>query len=68
MTANNAKASDAGAPSRATVMWDQANWSHIAADVKRLQMRIAKAVRENRWGKAKALQHQIWQFTLLKGC
>ncbi|MFL9999339.1 reverse transcriptase N-terminal domain-containing protein, partial [Paraburkholderia sediminicola] len=40
-------------------MWDQANWSHIAADVKRLQMRIAKAVRESRWGKAKALQHLL---------
>jgi RNA-directed DNA polymerase len=59
MTANNAMASDAGAPSRATIMWDQANWSHIAADVKRLQMRIAKAVRESRWGKAKALQHLL---------
>lgn len=59
MTANNAMASDAGAPSRATIMWDQANWSHIAADVKRLQMRIAKAVREGRWGKVKALQRLL---------
>ncbi|WP_168795206.1 reverse transcriptase N-terminal domain-containing protein [Paraburkholderia aromaticivorans] len=59
MTANGAKALDTGAPSHARVMWDQANWSRIAADVKRLQMRIAKAVRENGWGKAKALQHLL---------
>ena len=40
-------------------MWDQANWTHIEAEVKRLQMRIAKAVREGRWGKVKALQHLL---------
>jgi RNA-directed DNA polymerase len=59
MTATDTQVSDAGASSRAADMWDQANWAHIEAEVKRLQMRIAKAVREGRWGKAKALQHLL---------
>ncbi len=59
MTANDAKVSGAGASSRVAPMWEQANWSHIEAEVKRLQMRIAKAVREGRWGKAKALQRLL---------
>src|ERR1700688_450434 len=59
MTAIDTQVSDAGASSRAADMWDQANWAHIEAEVKRLQMRIAKAVREGRWGKAKALQHLL---------
>jgi hypothetical protein len=42
MTANDASASGAGASSRAAQMWDQANWPHIEAEVKRLQVRIAK--------------------------
>ena len=59
MTANDAKASNAGASSPAAQKWDQANWPHIEAEVKRLQMRIAKAVQEGRWGKAKALQRLL---------
>jgi RNA-directed DNA polymerase len=59
MTAIDTQVSDAGASSRAADMWDQANWTHIEAEVKRLQMRIAKAVREGRWGKAKALQRLL---------
>lgn len=59
MTAMDAKAFDAGAPSRAAQMWDRANWSDIEAEVKRLQLRIAKAVREGRWGKVKALQRLL---------
>ena len=59
MTANDAKASGTGASSRAAPMWDQANWSHIEAEVKRLQVRIAKAVRAGRWGKAKVLQRLL---------
>ncbi|WP_459252761.1 reverse transcriptase N-terminal domain-containing protein [Paraburkholderia sp. RL17-373-BIF-A] len=59
MTAIGAKATGAGAPSRAAQMWDQANWSHVEADVKRLQVRIAKAVREGRWGKVNALQRLL---------
>ncbi len=42
MTATGAKASGAGASSHAAQMWDQANWSHMEAEVKRLQVRIAK--------------------------
>jgi RNA-directed DNA polymerase len=59
MTATEAKASAAGASSPAAQMWEQANWAHIEAEVKRLQMRIAKAVREGRWGKVKALQRLL---------
>jgi RNA-directed DNA polymerase len=59
MTATDAKAPDAGALSSAAQMWDHANWSHIEAEVKRLQMRIAKAVQESRWGKVKALQRLL---------
>src|ERR1700688_4170221 len=59
MTAIETQVSDAGASSRAADMWDQANWARIEAEVKRLQMRIAKAVREGRWGKAKALQRLL---------
>src|SRR5476649_3009748 len=59
MTAIGARASGAGASSRAAQMWDQANWSCIKAVVKRLQARIAKATLEGRWGKVKALQHLL---------
>jgi RNA-directed DNA polymerase len=37
-------------------IWDSINWDAIEAEVYRLQMRIAKAVREGRHGKVKALQ------------
>ncbi|WP_266233969.1 group II intron reverse transcriptase/maturase [Paraburkholderia sp. CNPSo 3076] len=59
MTANDAKAPGTGASSRAAQMWDQANWPHIEAEVKRLQARIAKAARERRWDKVKALQRLL---------
>ncbi|CAB3804872.1 reverse transcriptase N-terminal domain-containing protein [Pararobbsia alpina] len=59
MTAISAKATGAGASSRAAQMWDQANRSHMEADVKRLQVRIAKAVREGRSGKVQALQRLL---------
>jgi RNA-directed DNA polymerase len=36
--------------------WDAIYWQPIEANVRRLQMRIAKATREGRWGKVKALQ------------
>ena len=45
-----------GASSASKVTWDTTNWSHVTKEVKRLQMRIAKAVREKRYGKAKSLQ------------
>jgi RNA-directed DNA polymerase len=36
--------------------WDAINWQSMQRSVRRLQMRIAKATRESRWGKVKALQ------------
>jgi len=36
--------------------WDAIDWRAIKQQVQRLQMRIAKAARERRWGKVQALQ------------
>jgi RNA-directed DNA polymerase len=43
------------------VHWDAIDWQTIERQVLRLQMRIAKATREGRWGKVNALQ---WLLTL----
>ena len=63
MTANDsaarAGATGAGAPSHPERMWLQADWHCIEEEVKRLQVRIAKATKECRWGKVKALQHLL---------
>ena len=59
MTAIDAKATKAGASSHGAQMWDQTNWLQIDASVKRLQVRIAKATREARWGKVKSLQRLL---------
>ena len=40
----------------ARLTWDAIEWRPLEKHVRRLQMRIAKATREGRWGKAKALQ------------
>ena len=45
-----------GASSGRGTAWKALNWESLRASVKRLQMRIAKAVRENDHGRAKALQ------------
>ena len=45
----------AGAAS-SKLTWQSINWKTVKATVHRLQMRIAKAIREGRHGKAKALQ------------
>lgn len=45
---------DAGAPSRSDV-----DWKKIHEEVGRLQVRIAKATQEGRWGKVKALQRLL---------
>jgi len=37
--------------------WTSIDWRKAKAQVKRLQIRIAKAVEEGRWGRVKALQH-----------
>jgi len=44
-----------GASSKAA-QWNAIDWHAIERQVQRLQMRIAKATREQRWGKVKALQ------------
>jgi len=38
------------------VNWHNIDWAKAHQTVRRLQTRIAKAVREGRWGKVKALQ------------
>ncbi len=45
-----------GASSTCFTSWDAIDWRKVKKQVKRLQMRIAKAVREGKHGKAKALQ------------
>ena len=46
-----------GASSASSIQpWDQINWTKVENAVKRLQMRIAKATREKRHHKARALQ------------
>lgn len=45
-----------GASSASPMSWGAISWPSVTQEVKRLQMRIAKAVRENRHGKVKALQ------------
>ena len=44
-----------GASSPSSI-WDAIDWRPLIERVQRLQMRIAKATREGRWGKVKALQ------------
>lgn len=39
--------------------WDRINWSRVNADVRRLQVRIAKATQEGRWNKVRALQRLL---------
>ena len=45
-----------GAPSAYLQSWNAINWQTVRKHVRRLQLRIAKAVREKRFGKVKALQ------------
>jgi RNA-directed DNA polymerase len=37
-------------------LWNSLDWTSIRAKVRRLQLRIAKAVRKHRWGKVRFLQ------------
>ncbi|MBU3953250.1 MAG: reverse transcriptase N-terminal domain-containing protein, partial [Proteobacteria bacterium] len=46
----------AGAPTGKYTVWASINWRAVSMFVKRLQMRIAKAVKEKRYGRVKALQ------------
>lgn len=45
-----------GASSASEQTWKTIKWNQVNIEVKRLQMRIAKAVRDKRYGKAKTLQ------------
>ena len=46
----------AGAPSTRIIHWKAINWSTVEDQVRRLQLRIAKAIKLGRFAKAKALQ------------
>jgi len=43
----------------ASLTWDEIDWKTVESQVKRLQMRIAKAVREKRYNKVKSLQRLL---------
>lgn len=45
-----------GASSAREGQWESTQWNSLLAQVRRLQMRIAKAIREEKSGKARALQ------------
>lgn len=49
----------AGAPSTSVTNWDSIDWKKVVAHVRLLQMRIAKAFKEGKRGKVKALQHVL---------
>lgn len=42
-----------------TLRWFLIDWKTTESSVRRLQMRIAKAVKENKWGKVKTLQYLL---------
>jgi RNA-directed DNA polymerase len=46
----------AGAPSTRKILWKTIIWSTVEYEVRRLQLRIAKAIKIGRYAKAKALQ------------
>jgi RNA-directed DNA polymerase len=48
----------AGAPIH-DVKWTRINWDLARSEVRRLQRRIAKATKENQWGKVKSLQYLL---------
>ncbi len=50
---------NASAPSTRAQNWNSVNWKVVRAFVYQMQKRIAKSIREGRWGKAKALQHLL---------
>ena len=52
-------ANRAGAPIDDAKKWNSIDWKYAQRQVRRLQVRIAKAVKENRWSKVKALQYML---------
>jgi RNA-directed DNA polymerase len=59
-------ADSAGAPINEVYEWNSIDWKAVHKQVRRLQMRIAKAVTENRWNKAKALQYMLTRSLVAK--
>jgi RNA-directed DNA polymerase len=49
----------AGASLDTSILWEVIDWFAVEASVRRLQMRIVKAVQEKRWNKVKALQRLL---------
>ena len=49
----------AGAASYTSVHWREIDWRTVNENVRRLQVRIVKAVEAGRWGKVKALQRLL---------
>jgi len=49
----------AGAPTDDARQWALVDWNQARREVRRLQLRIAKAVKANRWNQAKALQYRL---------
>ncbi len=49
----------AGAPIDDAHKWDGVDWDRARREVRRLQLRIAKAVKEGRWNRVKVLQHLL---------
>ena len=39
--------------------WMSIDWNHARRQVRRLQVRITKAVKESRWNKVKSLQYLL---------
>jgi len=48
-----------GAISSEAAEWFAINWPSVYRNVRRLQVRIVKAMKENRWNKVKVLQHLL---------
>ncbi len=52
-------AKEAGALKDDAMKWSSIDWNKTHRQIRRLQMPIAKAVKENRWSKVKAVQHLL---------
>ena len=53
------KTASAGAPRDDATKWAKVDWNLARREVRRLQVRIAKAVTEGRWNKVRTLQHLL---------
>jgi RNA-directed DNA polymerase len=49
----------AGAASSEAAQWYAIDWQAIHRNVRRLQVRIAPATKESRWGKVRALERLL---------